>query len=144
MYSKILVPLDPGLGDEGHQALKAARALLEPGGQIEVLTVFQPLPPYYGAVVDAGHFGEQQKRTQAVLTEKFGAPDVTIRGRTGHITRVILEAAGEGGHDCIVIASRQPGWSHVLLGSTAAGVVRHARCSVHVLRAAESESESVA
>lgn len=137
MYSMILVPVDPDLGDQVQEALEAARALLEPGGQIEVLTVFQDLPPYYGAVVDAGHIGEQKKRMQALLTEQVGAPDVTISVRAGRPARVIVDRAGEGGHDCIVIASHQPGWGHRLLGSTAAGVVRHARCSVHVLRGQE-------
>ena len=36
--------------------------------------------------------------------------------------------------DCVVIASHRPGLQDYLLGSTAARVVRHAACSVHVLR----------
>ncbi|WP_170501927.1 universal stress protein, partial [Ruegeria atlantica] len=38
------------------------------------------------------------------------------------------------GIDCIVLASHKPGMKDFFLGSTAALVVRHARCSVHVLR----------
>ncbi len=36
--------------------------------------------------------------------------------------------------DCIVIGSHKPGLSDYLLGSTAARVVRHAPCAVHVYR----------
>ncbi|MBT8411941.1 MAG: universal stress protein, partial [Octadecabacter sp.] len=36
--------------------------------------------------------------------------------------------------DCIIMASHQPGLEDYFLGSTAARVVRHAKCSVHVIR----------
>lgn len=51
----------------------------------------------------------------------------------GHPARAIVNLAQEEGHDCIVIPSPAH-WHHLRLGSTAAGVVRHAHCSVHVLR----------
>ena len=36
--------------------------------------------------------------------------------------------------ECIVMGSHKPGFSDYLLGSTAARVVRHAPCAVHVYR----------
>jgi len=42
--------------------------------------------------------------------------------------------ATEAGTGCIVIGSHKPGLRDYLLGSTAAKVVRHAACAVHVKR----------
>lgn len=134
MYSKILVPVAPGYGNEAHEALKAARALLEPGGTIQVLTVFQELPRYLAVEADMTVMERNQRQVEEAITRDFDAPDVEIISRIGHPTRVVLDFAKQGGHDCIVLASHQPGWEHVFLGSTASGVVRHAHCSVHVLR----------
>jgi len=42
--------------------------------------------------------------------------------------------AQEKGVDLIIIASHRPGLQDYFLGSTAAKVVRHAKCSVLVIR----------
>lgn len=60
-----------------------------------------------------------------------GAKVVVIDGPTG---RTITNWAEETGVDCIVMSSHRPVMSDILLGSTAAWVVRHAQCSVHVIR----------
>ncbi len=52
----------------------------------------------------------------------------------GHSGTTILEWAEANGVDCIVVASHRPGLTDYLLGSTAGRVVRHAACSVHVVR----------
>ena len=54
----------------------------------------------------------------------------------GHSGRTIIDVAAEKSADCIVIGSHKPGLIDYLLGSTAARVVRHAPCAVHVLRSA--------
>ena len=46
----------------------------------------------------------------------------------------ILEWAESNKVDCIIINSHKPGLQDYFLGSTAARVVRHAQCSVHVIR----------
>ena len=53
---------------------------------------------------------------------------------SGHSGRTILDWTEDNPVDLIVIASHRPGMQDLLLGSTAAQVVRHAQCSVHVLR----------
>ena len=63
-----------------------------------------------------------------------GADDVDIAVVSGHAGRTILDFAGEQGIDCIVMNSHRPDLTDYFLGSTAARVVRHARCAVHVLR----------
>ena len=52
----------------------------------------------------------------------------------GKPSTAILEAAKSLGADCIVIVSHKPGIEDYFIGSTAARVVRHAACSVHVYR----------
>ena len=53
------------------------------------------------------------------------------RGQAHH---AIIEFAVKHGHDCIVIGSHKPGLVDYFIGSTAARVVRHAPCAVHVHR----------
>ena len=54
-----------------------------------------------------------------------------VRGRPGS---TITDFAKEHGIDCIVIESHRPGLQDYFIGSNAARVVRHASCSVHVVR----------
>lgn len=136
-YAKILVPIAPGYGEEAHRALEVARSLLLPEGRITVVSVIEELPAYltvdiYYAIDPTVR--ENQMKVGESIVEAFTADDVEVVTRSGHPTRAILDVAKQEGHDCIVIPSAQPGWEHYLLGSTASGVVRHARCSVHVLR----------
>jgi universal stress protein F len=136
-YTKILVPIAPGYGEEAHRALEVARSLLAPEGRITVVSVIEELPAYltvdiYYAIDPTVR--ENQMKVGESIVEAFTADDVEVITRSGHPTRAILDVARKEGHDCIVIPSAQPGWEHYLLGSTASGVVRHAHCSVHVLR----------
>jgi nucleotide-binding universal stress UspA family protein len=58
--------------------------------------------------------------------------DVDVR--VGHSYDTILKVAKERNVDLIIIASHRPGFQDYFLGSTAAKVVRHANCSVLVVR----------
>ena len=137
-YTKVLVPVAPGYGEEARCALDVARSLLDPGGRITVISVVEELPRYLssevGTIIPVSE--ETQQALREAVVRDFTAPDVDVVTTSGHPTRKILDLARDGGHDCIVIASAQPGWEHFFLGSTASGVVRHARCSVHVVREA--------
>ena len=59
---------------------------------------------------------------------------ISTRIISGHAGRTIVDHAVENHVDCIVIASHRPGLEDYFLGSTAARVVRHAPCAVHVIR----------
>lgn len=135
-YSTILVPVVPGHVEEGRKALEAARSLLAPDGTITVISVHED-PPYYmptDAYWTVPAVLERQETLGAELQEELGGPGVEVVVRRGQPTRVILDLAQRGGFGCIVMPSSQPGWRHAFLGSTASGVVRHAHCSVLVLR----------
>jgi nucleotide-binding universal stress UspA family protein len=115
--------------------MEIARAILSPGGAITVLTVLEAIPAYVAQYLPADQESRNRLEMEASLAAEFaGQADVTPMVKSGHAAQTILDVAEEGGHDCIVIASHRPGLKDYFLGSTAARVVRHARCSVHVLR----------
>jgi nucleotide-binding universal stress UspA family protein len=135
MYSNVLVPLAPDHGDVTAPAMEIARAILAPGGKITVLTVLEAIPAYVAQYLPADQEGRNRQEMEASLAAEFaGQADVTAMVKSGHAAQTILDVAEEGGHDCVVIASHRPGLQDYFLGSTAARVVRHARCGVHVLR----------
>ena len=135
MYTNILVPIDPDHGD-AEAALAMARRLAEDStATITALTVVAPIPTYAAAqipedVLKNTHQSVVDKLRQIVGPRSEIVTDV-IHGAPGI---QIVEYAKSKGVDCIVIASHKPGLADYFLGSTAARVVRHAQCTVHVMR----------
>ncbi|MBS8227154.1 universal stress protein [Vannielia litorea] len=135
MYSTILVPIAFEEARDSNAALELAEALLAPGGTITALHVVEEVPNYASTYVDEALMTEARKSVEEALTAKLGThATVTPRVVTGHSGRTILEEAESMGADLIVIASHRPGLQDYFLGSTAARVVRHAKCCVHVIR----------
>ena len=60
--------------------------------------------------------------------------EATVHLRKGNIYTGILETAEKVEADLIIIGSHRPTMSDFLLGPNAARVVRHAECSVLVVR----------
>ena len=134
MYQKILVPmaLDHGLSP---QTLKVAEALLAEGGEIVGLHVYEAPQGSAAAYLDEEVVREAFERARKLLHEKLAAvPHIRPEIVKGHTYRSIIDFAESHAIDCIVIGSHKPGLSDYLLGSTAARVVRHAPCAVHVYR----------
>lgn len=134
MYDKILVPmaLDHGLSPE---TLNVAKALCAPDGQITALHVHEAPQGSVAAYLDKDAVREGFERAVQLLREKTEALDgVNAEIVKGHTYRSIIDYATEHDVDCIVIGSHKPDFSDYLLGSTAARVVRHAPCAVHVYR----------
>jgi nucleotide-binding universal stress UspA family protein len=71
---------------------------------------------------------------EALEISAAALPGVKTHLASGHPGRYIIDYANENDIDCIIIASHKPGLENFFLGSTANRVVRHARCSVHILR----------
>jgi nucleotide-binding universal stress UspA family protein len=134
MYHKILVPmaLDHGISA---QTLESAAALRGDGGEIIALHVHEAPQGSVAAYLDEGVVKEGFEKARALLEAKLeGVTGVKGEIVIGHTYRTIIDYAGANGVDCIVIGSHKPGLSDYLLGSTAARVVRHAPCAVHVHR----------
>ncbi len=138
MYKNILVPIDLAHKDAVGPMVTAAKALAKKGAEITLLYVLPEIPSVVAADLPAGSTEQAKANIEAQLqqlAEESGAPEnaraLTSVGRPHHN---ILETASREDVDLIVIASHQPQFSDYLLGSTAAKVVRHATCSVHVIR----------
>ena len=134
VYQKILVPmaLDHGLSKG---TLQIAKALADDGGEIIALHVYEAPQGSVQAYIDDAAKEEGRARARAELNAKTEHLDgVKAELVIGHTYRSIIDYASAKGVDCIVMGSHKPGFSDYLLGSTAARVVRHAPCAVHVHR----------
>ncbi|TMV04843.1 universal stress protein [Ruegeria sediminis] len=135
MYSNILVPV---VFDEGHDtqaSFLAARALANDDARFTLLHVMEAIPAYVATQIPAEVMARSRDEINAKLKQlAAGLPNATVLLESGHAGRFIVDYAAEAGTDCIVMASHKPGIENLFLGSTADRVVRHAKCSVHVIR----------
>ncbi|EAQ15036.1 MULTISPECIES: universal stress protein [Maritimibacter] len=135
MYKNILVPITFDETRDSKTALEIAHAISEDGAKITALHVVEEIPSYVAQYLPEGQMAHNVQDIEATLAEKIkdevGVDVVVIEGHAGH---TIVDYAAKNGVDCIVVASHRPGFQDYFLGSTAARVVRHAPCSVHVVR----------
>lgn len=135
MYTNILVPVALDHDRDVDRAIAVARVLLSPGGRITALTVMEELPSYASQYLPEGHAEAQKDAVLALMREKLGfADDIEVATVHGPAGQEILHFAETHDKDLIVVASHRPGLQDYFLGSTAARVVRHATCAVHVVR----------
>ena len=135
MHRHILVTVAFDTDHEPEQSLQAARVLLSPGAKVTVLHVKENIPGYAISCIPPDYDAELKlairNRLEALAAQFENGAGVLIEGRSG---QTILEWAEANQVDCIVIMSHRPGLQDYFLGSTAGRVVRHAQCSVHVIR----------
>ncbi|UWQ81798.1 universal stress protein (plasmid) [Leisingera sp. S132] len=135
MYKHILVPIAPDHGANTARPLEAARLLADSDARITALTVADEIPGYVVQQLPKGLLeGTRAEMLAELKADLGGVKDVKADVVTGHAGRTITDYADTHGADCIVIASHRPGLQDYFLGSTAARVVRHAKCTVVVLR----------
>ena len=134
MYEKIIVALslEHGIADK---AINAARNLKSGDGEIVAVHVYEPLQGSVSTYVSEEAVSNAISKAEAELSERIGeAKDVKAVLLKGHSGRAVADYAAEIGADCIIVGSHKPGLMDHFLGSTASRIVRHAPCSVHVLR----------
>ncbi|MEL7211727.1 MAG: universal stress protein [Pseudomonadota bacterium] len=135
LYSNILVPIAFDHDRDTGQALEIARAIRAEGGKITALHVVEALPKYATEYLSEAQIAQAHLDIEESLKEAVDrAEDVEVLVVTGHSGRTILEQAEKKHADCVIISSHRPGLQDYFLGSTAARVVRHAQCAVHVIR----------
>ena len=135
MYKHILIPV---LFDDGHDAstsFETAQALAEEGAKFTVIHAMEPIPNYAGVTITSEILEASRAEAKKLVQEKAkGLPGAKAALVEGYAGRAIVDYANDHDVDCIVVASHSEGLSGVLLGSVSAKVVRHAKCSVHVIR----------
>ncbi len=134
MFKKIIAALGLSHG-HGVTALEMARRLRDEDGTIIALHVLEPVPGFASNYLPPDHESEIREAAEAAIRERVGElADADVVVLSGHPGRTITEYAEQVGADCIIVGSHKPELKDYLLGSTAARIVRHAPCSVHVLR----------
>jgi nucleotide-binding universal stress UspA family protein len=140
MYKRIVLAVDlaePTPAPKGlTQALELANAS---GGELRLVNVQPVIPATFMEYVPVDFDVEQANRAEEaleaiVLSVALPAERKSIATRSGGIYHELLQEASEWGADLIVIGSHRPVMSDYLLGSNAKTIVRHAQCSVLVVR----------
>jgi nucleotide-binding universal stress UspA family protein len=135
MYKNILIPIALDQERDTTDALAVARQLLAEGGRITLLSVVEEVPAYVAEYVVIKPADKVLRDAKARLEEDAkDEPDVKTDVVSGHAAVSTTKFAEDHGVDLIVVASHRPGVQEYFLGSTAARVVRHAPCAVHVVR----------
>ncbi len=136
MYKAIMVPIDLAHAEKGKAMIEIAKRLADKAARIVLINVVVDIQTYLAAELPGGVIEKATENAHSDLEDMAKAAGVKadIEVRSGTPATAILAAAEEKGADLIIIASHQPGLQDYLLGSTAARVVRHATCSVLVVR----------
>lgn len=134
MYKNILIPVALDHRPTLAAAASAAKKLLDDGGTITALNVMEPIPSYVSQYLPEDQTEKNLKDRHAELVAEMSDDTIKTHVMTGHAAQSILDYAQDHEVDLIVVASHDPGLRDYFLGSTAARVVRHAHCAVHVIR----------
>jgi len=135
MYKNILVPISFDGERNISVPLKLTKLLAAQGAKVTLLHVVEEIPGYVLIHIPNDYLAEKRLEIQAEIDE-LSATLENAKGLVieGHAGRTILDWADTNKPDLIIMASHRPGMQDLLLGSTASQVVRHAACSVHVVR----------
>ncbi|MEX0281467.1 MAG: universal stress protein [Arenibacterium sp.] len=135
MYHNILIPIALDHEHDVSRAIAIARSLVAEGGRITALHVAESVPGYVSQYLPPGHTEQMRAEQLESLKELIAnSDDIEAELIPGHSSNTILEYATNHKSDLIIIDSHRPGLQDYFLGSTAARVVRHAHCAVHVIR----------
>jgi len=145
MFKTILVPLDGSCRAEYALPL-ATRLVRHTGGTMVLVRVVNPGTQYWPVISSPSPpmvqvtVGGEMREAEAYLkkiasTAELAGIEVTTMARFGSAASVILSAASEYHADLIVLCSHgYTGLAHVVMGSVAEHVVRHAPVPVLLLR----------
>ena len=140
MFKKLLVPVDLSDLALTKAALEKAKGLAATwGGELRLVYVMPIVPSTYLEYVPADFESGEKVRVEKELKELgegLGLPSgkVTSAIRAGGVYHEVLAEAEESKADLIVCGSHWPTLATYLIGSHATNIVRHAMCSVLVVR----------
>jgi nucleotide-binding universal stress UspA family protein len=140
MYKRIVLAVDLAEVTTSPKGLAEALELAKVGGADLRLVNVQPVvPATFMEYVPADFDAEQAKRAQEELEAILAKIDLpaarkSSSARAGGVYHELLEEAADWDADLIVVGSHRPTMSDYLLGSNAKTIVRHAQCSVLVVR----------
>ncbi len=109
------------------------------GAQVHLLHVIRAAPAVVSQFLPKSYETMASEKIEKDLTALAAKVELdeggaTVSVRFGDVYQEILAYAKNIGADLIIVASHKPDVGDYLLGTTAARVVRHAACSVFVVR----------
>lgn len=139
MYRNILVPVDLDEPSSWAKSLPTALALRDRfEASVALVTVIPDLALALRAQWSEIAYREMVEHTRLRLLrladEAGGSEPIECHVDTGSIHAGILAVGARISADLIVLASHRPAMRDYLLGANASHVVRHAPCSVFVVR----------
>jgi nucleotide-binding universal stress UspA family protein len=140
MYKRIILAVDLADAAAVPKGLPQALEIAKAGGAALRLVNVQPVvPATFMEYVPADFDAEQTKRAEEALSAILARIDLpaerkSVAARAGGIYHELLQEAQDWNADLIVVGSHRPVMSDYLLGSNAKTIVRHAQCSVLVVR----------
>lgn len=133
---KVLVAIDLARSSGNDICIKTAQTIAATmDGTLVLLHVIEPIPKYVVPSMPGGVLAKRKLEAEEdarKLAARYNFSDVAVR--EGGAATSVLQYASEIKADLIVLNSRDPGLAEYILGSVASRVVRHAHCSVHVVR----------
>lgn len=141
MFKNILVPVDVTHTESCELVLKSAARLADASGaRLTLLNVVADIPNLVAVQLPSDFMQKAVESARSQLEQiagkcglAKGSYDLAVRD--GSPYHEILAEAEKIGCDLIIVASHRPELADYLIGSVAARVVRHASCSVLVVRA---------
>ena len=140
MFKNVLLAIDLNEPTSWARALPAALEVCKPSAAtLHVIYVAAEVnvqvATFFPAEANERLYEQARADLEAWLREHVPAGiDVRPIVAQGNVYRQIMDAARRIGADLIVMASHKPSLSDYLLSANAAHVVRHAACSVMVVR----------
>ncbi len=141
MYKRILVPIDVREGEVAAEALQSALALAKAfDSDLRLIHIASPIIPASPmAIIPQSIYddiGVYEKVELDALAKKLDRPPnrVTTAVRIGGVYPELLAEAEEWRADLIIVGAHRRSMATFLLGSTAAALSRHAKCTVMIVR----------
>ncbi len=136
MFKSILIPVDLANAAKVNSLVDHASVYNASNAKIVLLNVVEEIPGWAAVELPRGIVDKSVQSSLDKLKALAASSniEVEVEVRVGHPYQTILEVAQEKNAELIIVASHQPKHQKYFLGSTAAKVVRHATCSVLVVR----------
>lgn len=139
-FGSILVPIDCSEESSWRKALPSATELVRAcDAQMHVMTVVREIDAFWKAQYSLFAYerllSEAEARLASIVAQSVPRElEPRMHVASGSIYAEIMRVASDIDADLIVMASHRPEMKDYLIGTNAAKVVRHARCSVLVVR----------
>lgn len=140
MFKTILVAIDLEHGDHNRRILGAAQDIANANGaDVHLLNVVAAAPAIVSQFLHENYEQMASGEAKQALADLESEVDLKTGNvasliRFGTVYEEVIAAAQTVGADLIVTGSHKPDVYDYLLGSNASRVVRHAACSVLVIR----------